>query len=127
MGMDFLRIFHRRAAMATLIGFLCLLLPHAALAHAVLVRSTPAAHAAVKPGDLPITLTYNSRIDASRSSLVLVGADGKRQPLAAEKQAGANVLSTKATGLKAGSYTVEWQVLSTDGHITRGKIDFRVE
>jgi methionine-rich copper-binding protein CopC len=127
MGMDFLRIFHRRAAMATLVGLLCLLLPHAALAHAVLVRSTPAAHAAVKPGDLPITLTYNSRIDASRSSLVLVGPDGKRQPLAVEKQAGPNVLSAKAAGLKPGSYTVEWQALSTDGHITRGTIEFRVE
>jgi copper resistance protein C len=113
--------------MATLVGLLCLLLPHTALAHATLVRSSPAAHAAVKPGDLPITLTYNSRIDASRSSLVLVGPDGKRQPLAVEKQAGPNVLSAKAAGLKPGSYTVEWQVLATDGHITRGTIDFRVE
>jgi methionine-rich copper-binding protein CopC len=127
MGMDSLRTFHRRAAMATLVGLMCLLLPHAALAHAVLVRSTPAAHAAVKPGDLPITLTYNSRIDVSRSAVVLVGPDGKRQPLAVEKQAGPNVLSTRAAGLKPGSYTVEWQVLSTDGHITRGTIEFRVE
>jgi methionine-rich copper-binding protein CopC len=127
MGMDFLRIFHRRAAMATLVGLLCLLVPHVALAHAVLVRSTPAAHAVAKPGDLPFTLTYNSRIDASRSSLVLVGPDGKRQPLAVEKQAGPNVLSAKAAGLKPGSYTVEWQALSTDGHITRGTIEFRVE
>ena len=113
--------------MATLVGVLCLLLPHTALAHAMLVRSSPAAHAAVKPGDLPITLTYNSRIDASRSSLVLVGPDGKRQPLTVERQAGPNVLSAKAAGLKPGSYTVEWQVLATDGHITRGTIDFRVE
>ena len=113
--------------MATLIGLLCLLLPHAAFAHAVLVRSTPAAHATVKQGDLPITLTYNSRIDASRSALVLVGPDGKRQPLAVDKQAGLNVMSAKAAGLKVGNYTMEWQVLSTDGHITRGTIEFRVE
>jgi methionine-rich copper-binding protein CopC len=112
---------------ATLIGLLCLLVPHVAFAHAVLVRSTPAAHATVKAGDLPITLIYNSRIDASRSALVLVGPDGKRQPLAVEKQAGPNVMAAKAVGLKAGSYTVEWQALSTDGHVTRGTIEFRVE
>lgn len=80
----------------------------------------------VKPGDLDITLTYNSRIDALRSSLHLVGPDGKAQTLAVERHAAPNVLAAKASGLQAGVYKIEWQVLASDGHITRGTLDFRV-
>jgi methionine-rich copper-binding protein CopC len=37
------------------------------------------------------------------------------------------LLSAKLTGLVKGAYVLRWQVLATDGHITRGKVPFRVE
>lgn len=117
--------FSHRAAIAVLVLAL-LLLPHAAFAHAVLIRSTPAQHTTVKPGDLDIRLTYNSRIDASRSSLTLVGPEGKPQTLTLAPAGGPNLLVTKAAGLKDGAYTLQWQVLASDGHITRGVVAFRV-
>ena len=35
-------------------------------------------------------------------------------------------LDTKAT-LQPGAYTLRWQVLAIDGHITRGDVPFTVE
>ena len=73
-----------KASVVALAVALLLLLPHAAFAHAVLVKSSPAQGATVKAGDVDITLTYNSRIDALHSSLHLVGPDGKAQTLAVD-------------------------------------------
>lgn len=119
-------ILRRRAGIAVLALVLVLLLPQAAMAHAVLMRSTPAQRGSVKAGDVDIRLTFNSRIDASRSTLSLVGPDGKSQALTLAAGAGANVLATKAAGAKPGDYKLQWQVLASDGHITRGVLEFRV-
>ena len=47
-----------------------------ALAHAVLVSSTPQKNAAVSGPDITINLKYNSRIDGARSTLSLLKPDG---------------------------------------------------
>lgn len=117
----------RRAnAIAIAIALCLVLLPHAAFAHAVLVKSSPAQGATVSAGDLDITLTYNSRIDALHSSLHLIGPDGKAQTLAVDGHAAPNLLISKAAGLATGAYKLEWQVQASDGHISRGVVAFRV-
>jgi copper resistance protein C len=117
--------FRQRASVVALAVALLFLLPHAAFAHAVLVKSSPAEGATVKAGDVNITLTYNSRIDASHSSLHLVGPDGKAQSLAVDAHAAPNLLVAKAPVLAAGAYKLQWQVQASDGHISRGVITFR--
>jgi copper resistance protein C len=118
--------FRQRVSVVALAVALLFLLPHAAFAHAVLVKSSPAQGASVKAGHVDITLTYNSRIDALHSSLHLVGTDGKAQTLAVDAHAAPNLLVAKADSLSAGAYKLEWQVQATDGHITRGTVEFRV-
>jgi copper resistance protein C len=118
--------FHWRAGVIALATILLLVLPHAAFAHAVLVKSSPAQGATVKAGDLDITLTYNSRIDALHSSLHLIGPEGKAQMLAVDGHAAPNLLVSKAAGLAPGAYKLEWQVQASDGHISRGVVAFRV-
>jgi methionine-rich copper-binding protein CopC len=118
--------FRQRASVLALAITLLFLLPHAAFAHAVLVKSSPAQGATVKAGDLDITLTYNSRIDALHSSLHLIGSDGKAHTLSVDGHAGPNLLVSKAAGLTAGEYKLEWQVQASDGHISRGVVAFRV-
>jgi copper resistance protein C len=118
--------FHWPAGAVAFAVVLLLLLPHAAFAHAVLVKSSPAQGATVKSGDLDITLTYNSRIDAMHSSLHLIGPDGKAQTLAVDRHAAPNLLVSKAAGLTAGAYKLQWQVQASDGHISRGVVAFRV-
>src|SRR5689334_139110 len=93
-------------------------------AHAVLLESTPALKSAVLGTDVPIKLRFNVRIDAVRSRLTLLRPDGSSQTLEISKETSADTLSTQATGLAVGAYRLRWQVLASDGHITRGEIPF---
>jgi methionine-rich copper-binding protein CopC len=97
-----------------------------AAAHAVLLESSPALKSAVAGPDVPIKLRFNVRIDALRSRLTLIRPDGSTQTLEIAKHTPADTLSTKAIGLATGEYRIRWQVLASDGHITRGEIPFRV-
>jgi len=98
----------------------------AASAHAVLLESTPSSKGTVAGPDVPIKLRFNVRIDTSRSRLTLVGAVGFTQALEISKESPADALVTHATGLLPGEYRLRWQVLASDGHITRGEISFTV-
>jgi methionine-rich copper-binding protein CopC len=95
-------------------------------AHAVLLESTPALKSSVTGPNVPIKLRFNVRIDALRSRLTLIHPDGSAQALEISKQTPADTLSAEATGLAAGAYRLRWQVLASDGHITRGEIPFTV-
>jgi methionine-rich copper-binding protein CopC len=97
-----------------------------ATAHAVLLESNPPLKSAVSGPDVPIKLRFNVRIDALRSRLTLIHPDGSSQALEISKQTPADTLSAEATGLPAGAYRLRWQVLASDGHITRGEIPFTV-
>lgn len=104
-----------------------LLVPRVALAHAVLVQSTPAINAAVDGPDVAVTMKFSLRVDGTRSTLLLSTSDGKSEPLAIERQGTPDTLTTRATKLGPGKYAIHWQVLATDGHVTRGEIPFRVK
>jgi len=97
-----------------------------AVAHAVLLESSPALKSAVAGPDVPIKLRFNVRIDALRSRLTLIRPDGTAQALEIAKQTPANSLVAEAPGLAPGAYRLRWQVLASDGHITRGEIPFTV-
>jgi methionine-rich copper-binding protein CopC len=97
-----------------------------AAAHAVLLESTPSLKSAVSGPDVPIKLRFNVRIDTLRSRLTLIRPDGSVQPLEISKQTPVDTLSAEAIGLAAGAYRLRWQVLASDGHITRGEIPFTV-
>jgi len=98
-----------------------------ALAHAVLVSSTPQKNAAVSGPDITINLKYNSRIDGARSTLSLLKPDGTVEKIGAPAQVAPDVLSATGHGLAKGAYVLRWQVLAADGHITRGEVPFQVQ
>jgi methionine-rich copper-binding protein CopC len=97
-----------------------------AAAHAVLLESTPPLNSSVSGPNVAVKLRFNVRIDAIRSRLTLLRPDGSAQALEISKQAPADTLSAEVTGLPAGAYRLRWQVLASDGHITRGEIPFTV-
>jgi hypothetical protein len=115
----------KRFLTSALLLSVLLLIPRIALAHAVLVSSTPAANAVLHADNTAVELRFNSRVDGQRSRLTLVLPGGQTQPLSLEKQTAATTLNSHLT-LKPGSYVIRWQALSTDGHITRGEIPFTV-
>lgn len=99
----------------------------AAFAHAILVRSTPADHAIVHKHDVQIALEYNSRIDAARSLLKLSDAAGNNIPVKIQPAKAVQTLRAIAGNLANGIYHIHWQVLASDGHITRGDLAFTVD
>ncbi|MDT7951304.1 MAG: copper resistance protein CopC [Acetobacteraceae bacterium] len=101
-----------------------LLSPQLAMAHAILVQSQPADQATVPPGERTLVLRYNSRIDHKLSRLTLQGTNAQ-MTLPINGDSPPDALSTKAD-LTPGDYVVHWQVLATDGHMTRGDVHFTV-
>ena len=99
--------------------------PVAAQSHAIILAAAPGPGEQVKGPDVPIELHFNSRIDRERSRVSLLRSSGKPEvvPLTASAP---DTLAGKLSGLPPGSYRVRWQVLSVDGHITRGDIPFTV-
>jgi methionine-rich copper-binding protein CopC len=99
--------------------------PTYAFAHAAVVSSQPAANAQVAPGDLAIRLQFSSRVDGARARLMLIAPD-RAQAAVTFSEASPGVLSAHARVEAPGRWTLRWQVLSVDGHVTRGDIPFTV-
>jgi copper resistance protein C len=97
-----------------------------AWAHAILMDSRPALHASVKGPDVAIWLRFNVRIDGSRSRLRLVAPDGSQQTLPLAKQSSPDILQSQAGSLRPGAYKLQWQVLASDGHMSKGEVQFTV-
>jgi methionine-rich copper-binding protein CopC len=124
-----------RRALCAAWGAALLALADVAGAHAILIDSQPKPAAEVQGPDVEVSLEFNSRIDASRSSLSLAHDDGVPGPAAVGAGAQSlhiaessepNKLATKLLGLEPGSYRLRWQVLSVDGHVSRGDVKFKV-
>lgn len=85
----------------------------AAQAHALLISSKVEGH--------DVVLRYNGRVDATRSRLSILKTDGselkKVDCAAGEDQA---TLKGDLGDLAPGNYVLRWEVLSVDGHISRG-------
>lgn len=105
---------------------IALLAPVRCFAHASLIASTPRDAATVPSGHVEMELQFNSRIDAKLSRLMLVMVDNQRVIELLETISASNALKAKAPNLQGGSYTLHWQIMSVDGHLTQGKINFRV-
>ncbi len=95
--------------------------------HAILKSSSPAANSTVTGPDVPIILKFNVRVDAARSKVKLLHPDNSVTDLALDKESSPDTLGCNAKGLSPGAYTIRWQVLAPDGHITRGEIPFTVK
>jgi copper resistance protein C len=117
----------RWLAGVVLLLILVVLGPRLALAHAVLLSSTPQKNASVSGPDVTINLKYNSRVDGARCTLSLVKPDGTVEKIGTPTQPAPDVLSAIGHGLVKGAYVLRWQVLAGDGHITRGEVPFQVQ
>jgi len=100
--------------------------PGIARAHAIIVAAQPAMNSTVARGELAIRLDFNSQIDRKRSRLSLQRPDGSEMVIALAPDAPPGVLAGRAQATVSGHWKLRWQVLSLDGHITRGEVRFSV-
>ena len=96
-------------------------------AHAILLEATPGKNATVVGPSLSIELRFNCRIDGKRSRLTVLLPNHDLRPLAIQPQSSPDKLSATDKGFEPGSYRLRWQVLASDGHITRGEIPFVIK
>ena len=104
-----------------------LLLTAGAEAHSLLLESSPAAGATLSEGPTKISLRFNNRIEKKLSTIRVHDANGAKPPVTVLLgDGGADQLTGTVAPLAPGAWRVEWQVLSTDGHIVNGGFSFRV-
>lgn len=98
-----------------------------AVAHGILLESTPKSGETVAVGVSQVALRFNSRIEPTLSRLRLTGPPGDVARLRAEPSAaGPNWLAAALPDLQTGLYTVHWRVFTVDGHVTHGSFSFHV-
>jgi methionine-rich copper-binding protein CopC len=90
------------------------------------MAAQPAMNSTVVAGELKIRLDFNSRIDQKRSRLSLQRPDGSEIAVALAPDDPSGVLAGSAQVAGEGRWKLRWQVLSLDGHITRGEVSFSV-
>jgi len=96
------------------------------LAHSLLIESSPGANSTVSTAPRELVLRFNNRIEKKLSRVRLVGAGGQKLSLPVVVTGRADTLQATVPALNPGPWRVEWQVLSTDGHVVSGVFSFRL-
>ena len=107
-----------------------LIIPIAALAHARLKLTSPAAGAHLSAMPAELRLDFSETPALAFSTLRLVGPDGRDVPLGAVGYAADShraLVARVAGSAAAGTYQVQWQSAGDDGHPVRGSFEFVVE
>jgi methionine-rich copper-binding protein CopC len=97
-----------------------------ALAHAYPAVSIPNDGAAVKEPPREVRIQFTEPIELAFSQIIVKGAKGEVVSQGKVRQVTNDTLAIDLLPLAAGSYSVEWQVLSVDTHITDGTLRFTV-
>jgi copper transport protein len=114
----------RRALLAALLALLAL--PAAASAHATLMGTVPARGAQLKQAPPRVELRFDEAVEAAFGSLKVFDGDGNPVRTGAATSRGTRVAVKLPPGLKDGTYTVTYRVISADGHPVSGGFVFSV-
>ena len=102
----------------------------AALAHAHLTKQSPAANADVAVSPQALTLNFSEGVEPGFSGATLTGSNKeqiKTGKASRSEQDKTQLIIPLAQTLEAGKYTVDWHVVSVDGHKTKGQYTFSVK
>src|SRR5207253_2156990 len=106
---------------------LLLAVPRIADAHTTLVRSTPKAGAKLTAFPRQISLVFSEEIEAKLGRVVIRSATGEVTNVAVHADPhDVNALIGSVDTLANGAYTLDWRVVSADGHPVAGKFSFTV-
>lgn len=97
-----------------------------AAAHALLLESTPPADS-VGAAPPQLVLRFNGRVEKRLSRVELRARDGVAIALDGPAAASPDTLVYPLPPLTPGPWEARWRVLSVDGHVTEGRLRFRIE
>ena len=112
------------AVLAT-IPLLLLLVGGQAAAHAMLERAEPRVGNTVAMAPRDVTLWFTQKLEAAFSTISVTDPAGQRIDTGKARVSG-NQMSIVIRAGGAGTYRVNWQVLSVDTHRTDGSFTFQV-
>ncbi|HZS23906.1 MAG TPA: copper resistance protein CopC [Gaiellaceae bacterium] len=111
-----------RALAAALLAALAL--PASALAHASLVKESPAYKQELRATPHSIVLTFDQTVELLPNAVEVLDENGR--DLARPAHTKGRYLVAPLPRLPRGAYTVRWKTLSTDGHVVSGVYTFGV-
>ena len=100
----------------------------AALAHAHLVRATPAAGGTVQAAPTEVMLRFSEKLEPKFSSVIVRDSEGKQVSKgdAIVDKSDRMVIRASLQPLEPGVYKVEWRAMSADTHKVNGDFTFKV-
>ncbi|BFO29983.1 CopC domain-containing protein YobA [Klebsiella pasteurii] len=101
-----------------------------AFAHAHLQQPLPAAGSEVEASPQALTLNFSEGIETQFSGVTLTGPQQKTITLGKPVRSDSNKAQLTVPveqALTPGEYTVDWHVVSVDGHKTKGQYTFTVK
>ena len=106
-----------------------IVVPVAALAHAQLDHASPLVGSTVKTAPRQVTLSFTEAVEPKFSSIEVRDARGTAMQSGAAQGVAGNTAQLRVglRPLAAGTYRVQWKVLSVDTHRTQGSFSFTVE
>ncbi|QOZ34063.1 copper resistance CopC family protein [Bradyrhizobium sp. CCBAU 53421] len=108
-----------------IIALLLSLAADEARAHAFLDHAEPRVGNQVASPPREVTLTFTQKLEAAFSSVTVTGPSGQRLD-SGKARVNGNQMSVSLKGGGAGTYHVNWHVLSVDTHTTEGNFTFQV-
>ncbi len=112
-----------------IIFLLFFLVPAKVVAHATLVKSDPPRRASLSEAPKSVQLWFNEEIEGSYASISVLDSDDNsitdEKPESVPEDLKSVVLALPEIG--PGGYTVEYRVLSVDGHVVESNYNFRVK
>jgi len=115
----------QRSAIVVIIPLLLLLATGEASAHALLDHAEPRVGNTVATAPREVTLWFTQKLEPAFSSITVTNSAGQRVDTGKTRVSG-NQMSVSLRSGGAGTYRVNWRVLSVDTHRTDGNFTFRV-
>ena len=115
----------QRSAIVVIIPLLLLLATGQASAHALLDHAEPRVGNTVATAPREVTLWFTQKLEPAFSSITVTNSAGQRVDAGKTRVSG-NQMSVSLRSGGAGTYRVNWRVLSVDTHRTDGSFTFRV-
>ena len=99
-----------------------------AFAHSELLESTPAAGATLSEAPRQVQLVFGENVQEQGGAIVVQAGDGSRVDQAGTFATNANVATVQlAKEAPSGKYTVNFRVVSADGHVVSDSFNYRLE
>jgi methionine-rich copper-binding protein CopC len=94
--------------------------------HAYPAVSVPNNDATVKEPPREVRIQFTEDVEIAFSRITVKGANGEVVSQGKLRQLAGDTLAVDLKPLRPGNYTVEWQVLSVDTHVTEGLLRFTI-